>query len=186
MKITLRNQECIQYLSALETGSVAAVVTDPPYEISFMNRGWDSTGIAYSPVLWGEIFRVLRPGGVVKAFLATRTFHRMAAQMQRTGFVGVSLEAWAYGSGFPKSLDVSKAIDKMMGAERTDVMGVKRGTMADPSTGRTDMPGKAVGIKQVGVDIQVMAPATEAAKAWDGWGTALKPAWEPVVIGRKP
>ena len=185
MKITLRNQDCITYLSSLEAGSIAAIVTDPPYEISFMNRGWDSTGIAYSPVLWGEIYRVLRPGGVVKAFLATRTFHRMAAQMQRTGFVGVGIEAWCYGSGFPKSLDISKAMDKSAGAER-EVVGTKRGTKSDPSTGRNDMPGKAVGVKQMGVDLEVTAPATEAAKAWDGWGTALKPAWEPVVVGRKP
>ena len=185
MKITLRNHDCITYLSSLEAGSSAAIVTDPPYEISFMNRGWDSTGIAYSPVLWDEIYRVLRPGGVVKAFLATRTFHRMAAQMQRSGFAKVDLEAWCYGSGFPKSLDISKSMDKTAGAER-EVVGTKRGTKSDPSTGRTDMPGKAVGVKQMGVDLAVTAPATDAAKKWEGWGTALKPAWEPVLVGRKP
>ena len=132
-----------------------------------------------------EALRVLRPGGVIKAFSATRTFHRMAAAMADAGFTEIGLEAWTYGSGFPKSLNVSVAIDKAAGAERL-VIGTKRGTGADPSTGRKDMPGKAVGVKQVAVDVPITAPATPEAKAWDGWGTALKPAWEPVVVGRKP
>ena len=136
--------------------------------------------------IWlAEVHRVLKPGGVIKAFSGSRTYHRLAAAMADAGFTEIGLEAWSYGSGFPKSLNVSVAIDKAAGAERL-VIGTKRGTSADPSTGRKDMPGKAVGVKQVAVDVPVTAPATLDAQRWEGWGTALKPAWEPVVVGWKP
>jgi hypothetical protein len=125
-------------------------------------------------------FGALQPGGVIKAFGGTRTFHRLAAAMEDAGFVDIHLEAWGYGSGFPKSMDVSKAIDKAAGAER-EVVGFKIGAHLLKSNAFAD---KA--INGHNPDVPVTAHATEAAKLWDGWGTALKPAWEPVVVGRKP
>lgn len=146
-----------------------------------------------------EIYRTLRPGGVIKAFSGTRTFHRMGAAMAQAGFTGVHLEVWNYGSGFPKSHNISKGLDKMAGAER-EVIGTKRGVggenMNDIVHGREvrtheDEGGKGVGAygtgaKQVGIDVPITAPASDEAKLWSGWGTALKPSWEPVLVGRKP
>lgn len=190
MRLVLRHGDCVEVLKSYTEGSVGAVICDPPYGLEFMGKDFDKLGVGSAQGAWHkawfvEALRVLRPGGVIKAFSATRTFHRMAAAMADAGFTEIGLEAWTYGSGFPKSLNVSVAIDKAAGAERL-VIGTKRGTGADPSTGRKDMPGKAVGVKQVAVDVPITAPATPEAKAWEGWGTALKPAWEPVVVGRKP
>ena len=175
----------LDILPTLADCSVDSIVTDPPYELGFMGKQWDATGIAYNVQLWRECLRVLKPGGHLLAFGGTRTYHRMAVAIEDAGFEIRDSIHWIYGSGFPKSLDVSKAIDKAAGAER-EVVGTKRGTAADPSTGRSDMPGKAVGVKQVGIDVPVTNPATAAAKQWDGWGTALKPAHEPIVLARKP
>jgi len=122
-----------------------------------------------------EAYRVLVPGGVVKAFSGTRTFHRMTAAMQDAGFTDIQIEAWGYGSGFPKSLDVSKAIDKAAGAEREVV-----GPGGRSGTTRNAMAGDFAG------SWDATAPATDAARQWEGWGTALKPSWEPVLVGRKP
>jgi len=146
-----------------------------------------------------EAFRVLDSGGIIKAFGGTRTFHRMTKAMLNVGFVDARLEAWVYGSGFPKSTNISKMLDKQAGAER-EVVGYKRGVggenMNDIVHGRevrqtTDEGGKGVGAygtgaKQVAVDVPITIPMTELAKLWEGYGTALKPAWEPVVCARKP
>ena len=132
-----------------------------------------------------EAFRVLRTGGVAKVFSATRTGHRLAAAMEEAGFILVpehSLEAWSYGSGFPKSLNVSKALDKSAGVERTET---SRGVTVEDHQGFGGIARGAVGVKQVGVDLPVTAPATEEAKLFDGFGTALKPAWEPFIVGVK-
>jgi len=136
-------------------------------------------------VVAAECLRVLKPGGHLLAFGGTRTYHRMACAIEDAGFEIRDSIHWVYGSGFPKSLNVGKAIDKAAGAVR-EVVGYSRGTTADPSTGRKDMPGKAVGVKQVAVDVPITAPATAEAVRWEGWGTALKPAHEPVVVARKP
>ena len=199
--LILRYGDCVKVLREYGEGSVGAVVCDPPYHISFMGKSWDAegAGIAFSLTLWDEIYRVLRPGGVVKAFSGTRTFHRMTAAMAEVGFVDLRLEAWTYGSGFPKSLNISKALDRGAGAER-EVIGTKRGVggenMNDIVHGREvrtheDEGGKGVGAygtgaKQVAIDVPITAPATKEASQWASWGTALKPAWEPVCVGRKP
>ena len=136
-----------------------------------------------------QAYRVLQPGGVIKAFSGTRTYHRLAAAMEQAGFVEIRIEAWCYGSGFPKSLSVSKAIDKAAGVER-EVMGFP--VSLDGSTRRRDgshsQPHQNQGGHGYGDrwSAPVTAPATEDAKRWDGWGTALKPSWEPVIVGRKP
>jgi len=121
VNIVLWLGDCLVRLQGIEPGSIEAAVFDPPYEINFMSKGWDGRGIAFSPVMWGEVLRCLRPGGTVKAFCGTRTYHRMASAMERAGFIISNehgLEAWIYGSGFPKSLAVAKAIDKAAYARR--------------------------------------------------------------------
>ena len=160
--------------------SIDAVVTDPPYELGFMGKKWDSTGIAYNVELWQEVLRVLKPGGHLLAFGGTRTYHRMACAIEDAGFEIRDCIQWIYGSGFSKSMNISKAIDKKFGAERTEVIGKSN------SKGIRSGSGNYVGddYKQKGYDIT--APATDDAKQWDGWGTALKPANEPIVVARKP
>ena len=175
--------DCRDVLKTLPDNSVDSVVTDPPYELGFMGKKWDSSGIAYDVTVWEECLRVLKPGGHVLAFGGSRTWHRLAVAVEDAGFELRDSIAWIYGSGFPKSLDVSKAIDKKLGAERQVV-----------GTERRQNPIFAVsgsGILQPqyadGAEYPVTgAPATAEAEQWQGWGTALKPAFEPVVVGRKP
>ena len=166
-------------LRTLPDCSVDAVVTDPPYGLSFMGKKWDYD--VPSVEVWAECLRVLKPGGHLLAFAGTRTQHRMAVRIEDAGFEIRDLIAWVYGSGFPKSLDVSKAIDKAAGVER-EVIGVNA-ELAKKQTAKTDTAaygnyGAAGGV--------ITAPATDAARQWAGWGTALKPALEPITVARKP
>ena len=248
--------DCRDVLKTLEDCSVDSVVTDPPYELGFMGKKWDSTGIAYDVSVWEECLRVLKPGGHVLAFGGPRTFHRMAVAIEDAGFEIRDSIAWMYGSGFPKSLDVSKAIDKGQGklrgrrlefvawmrktglkagqinaaigmsdvgshylrhdqpaiatadlfdllrpllppvpehierlvAERTGiewteykkrvVTGVKTGTLLAVAPGENR--------ERPALEMDVTEGHTAEAKQWEGWGTALKPAFEPIVVGRKP
>jgi len=188
--------DCVVRMTELEATSFDAVTCDPPYGLVFMAKSWDKldsggndTGAAQEAwhVRWLTlVFGLLKPGGLVKAYGGSRTFHRLAAAMDTVGFQDVHLEAHGYSSGFPKSLDVGRAIDKVLGKERV-IVGYKRGVKGATGTGHERaMPGKAVGIKQVMVMVPVTAPASPEAILWDGWGTALKPAWEAIVVGRKP
>lgn len=182
---TLYLGDCIEQMRKLPDNSVDSIVTDPPYELGFMGKSWDSTGIAYSVKMWDECLRVLKHGGHLLAFSGSRTYHRMACAIEDAGFEIRDQIMWVYGSGFPKSLDVSKAIDKMAGAER-EVIGTK---IASPkgikvAEERTDVGAGAFGGEAK--EINITAPATLEAKQWDGWGTALKPAHEPIVMARKP
>lgn len=154
--------------------SVDSIVTDPPYGLRFMGKRWDYD--VPSEEIWRECLRVLKPGGHLLAFAGTRTQHRMAVRIEDAGFEIRDMIAWVYGSGFPKSLDVSKALDKMAGAER-EVVGAKN------NKGRVKADGW--GMIDGGLD-PITAPATEAARHWSGWGTALKPALEPITVARKP
>ena len=170
----------LEVLPELASNSVDSIVCDPPYELGFMGKTWDNSGIAYSVELWQQCLRVLKPGGHLLAFGGTRTWHRLAVAIEDAGFEIRDNIAWLYGSGFPKSHNISKAIDKMAGAER-EVLGrnpnsrenaTKENTLYESGTvGKTDL---------------ITAPATNEAKQWDGWGTALKPAHEPIVVARKP
>ena len=180
----------LDVLPTLPDNSVDAIVTDPPYELGFMGKSWDSSGIAYSVELWAECLRVLKPGGHLLAFGGSRTWHRIAVAIEDAGFDVRDSIAWLYGSGFPKSLDISKAIDKAAGAER-EVVGEKISPDGVPYAARRinnsgpSMGGNAFGeYGNNGSDIT--APATDEAKKWQGWGTALKPAFEPIVVARKP
>jgi site-specific DNA-methyltransferase (adenine-specific) len=172
----------LQELPKLLDNSVDAIITDPPYELGFMGKSWDSTGIAYNVELWQQCLRVLKPGGHLLSFSGSRTYHRMAVAIEDAGFQIRDQIMWVYGSGFPKSLDVSKAIDKQAGAQR-EVVGSRevwgRGAERFADIGE-DIPVNG------NASIPVTAPATDAAKQWEGWGTALKPAHEPIVLARKP
>lgn len=175
--------DCLELLATLPDASIHSIVTDPPYELGFMGKSWDSTGIAYNVELWRECLRVLKPGGHLLAFGGSRTYHRLACAVEDAGFEIRDQIMWIYGSGFPKSLDVSKAIDKAAGAERK-IIG-----HTDPHDPRTAMArsiyGKNIQDKP-GLGNLITAPATNEANQWDGWGTALKPAHEPIVVARKP
>ena len=175
-------------LPYLEDCSVDAIITDPPYELGFMNKKWDASGIAYNVNIWAHCLRVLKPGGHLLAFGGTRTYHRMACAIEDAGFEVRDSINWIYGSGFPKSLDVSKAIDKAAGAEREIVGERKLGGNAAQSTqekgGTFASNTNSVGVEPISVPITT--PSTDEAKQWEGWGTALKPAHEPIVLARKP
>jgi DNA modification methylase len=184
--------DCRDVLRSLPDNSVDSVVTDPPYELGFMGKKWDSSGIAYDVTVWSECLRVLKPGGHILAFGGSRTWHRLAVAVEDAGFELRDSIAWIYGSGFPKSLDVSKAIDKAAGAERevvtekvVDIFGEHEERKEKPAFG-IGSNGSAFNGHAEGAMARETLPATSEAKAWQGWGTALKPAFEPVVVGRKP
>ena len=178
----------VETLRTLPDACVDSCVTDPPYGLEFMGKQWDK-GVP-GVELWREVLRVLKPGGHLLAFAGTRTQHRMATAIEDAGFEIRDMIAWCYGSGFPKSLDVSKAIDKAAGAEREVVGSWKPTGTARPSKGGSHSAAKTT--SDCGYDpdtearVNITAPATEAAKQWQGWGTALKPSLEPITVARKP
>jgi len=163
-------------MKTLADNSVDSIVTDPPYELGFMGKSWDNSGIANNVEMWAEALRVLKPGGHLLAFSGSRTYHRMVCAIEDAGFEIRDQIMWVYGSGFPKSLDVSKAIDKKAGVQREIVSSYE--THDIRNAGLMDKKG--------GVTVNKTAPNTDSAKQWDGWGTALKPAHEPIVMARKP
>jgi len=190
MKLMLGN--CLDRLKELDDNSVDSVVTDPPYGLSFMGKKWDYDVPAVN--IWEECFRVLKPGGHLLAFAGTRTQHRMAVNIEDAGFEIRDMIAWVYGSGFPKSHNISKAIDKAAGAKRTVKKGVKPGheDFANRKT-KGHLTGGDKGWKRPWMEKDSaddyhydFEPATPEAQQWEGWGTALKPALEPITVARKP
>lgn len=196
MPHTLHLGDCLDILRTITDNSVDAVVTDPPYGLSFMGKRWDYD--VPSEDIWRECLRVLKPGGHLLAFAGTRTQHRMAVRIEDAGFEIRDMIAWVYGSGFPKSLDVSKAIDKAAGAERTEFY---KKPIAYPDSDCWSVPNKNSKGNNIGFDTQgtsnrkdmdgqgnliMSLPSTELARQWHGWGTALKPALEPITVARKP
>lgn len=237
--------DCIEGMKQLGDNSIDSIVTDPPYELGFMGKKWDNSGIAYNVELWKEAFRLLKPGGHLLSFGGTRTYHRMACAIEDAGFEIRDQIQWIYGSGFPKSLNIGKAIDKNGGnqlnwfipyiievakekgitkKQLTDLFPSKNGNPTGwlynkikcqnitieqynkikdflelPFTSleeaEREVIGKSktnktvyqrIGSDNEGGEIDITAPATDQAKQWDGWGTALKPAHEPIVVARKP
>lgn len=163
-------------MPTLDENSVDSIVCDPPYGISFMNTRWDYD----VPIVeqWEQAYRILKPGGHILVFCGARTQHRVVVNIEDVGFEIRDMLMWVYGEGFPKNRNISKAIDKEAGVEREvigqrfDGMGSKRGYQF----ANTD----------VGKDVDITLPATPEAERWDGWGTGLKPSYEPVIWAHKP
>ena len=181
--------DCLNRLREMDDCSVDSVVTDPPYGLSFMGKKWDYD--VPSEEIWRECLRVLKPGGHLLAFAGTRTQHRMAVRIEDAGFEIRDMIAWVYGSGFPKSLNVSKAIDKAAGAER--VMRVNERWASRYPNGPGGNLNEGDDGQQYGQLNRVSGnplltsdPVSPEAQQWQGWGTALKPALEPVTVARKP
>lgn len=212
-RVVLHAGDCREVIAKLPSASVDSIVCDPPYSLvsivkgfgkdgsapaksggatgvygrasaGFMGKQWDTGETAFDPEFWELALRVLKPGGHLVAFSGTRTYHRLACAIEDAGFEIRDQVAWCYGSGFPKSHDVAKALDKSAGITPQIVPKgdpVKRiipgadqnkvGWIKD--NGRTYQPGEYV-------------PTTAEAQQWSGWGTALKPAWEPICLARKP
>ena len=173
------NGDCLEVLKELTDNSIDAVVCDPPYELGFMCKKWDASGIAYNVDLWQECLRVLKPGGHLLAFGGTRTYHRMAVAIEDAGFEIRDMMEWIYNSGFPKSLNIGKAVDKLQGNEREDLgEAPKRGgrTGKNPYQSEDDNFNGAKNNDRI----------TKGNSEWEGFGTALKPAHEPIVMARKP
>ena len=209
--IELHCGDCLDVLAILAENSIDSCCTDPPYHLTsivkrfgkdgsapaqfgsdgrfqrvsrgFMSKEWDGGDIAQSVDLWRQVYRVLKPGAHLLAFGGTRTYHHMACAIEDAGFEIRDCIQWLYGSGFPKSHDVSKGIDRAAGAER-ETIGIRQfadGTMARRTAGSSGIPNSGVSGQSI-----LTAPATPAARQWEGWGTALKPACEPIVLARKP
>ena len=183
MNFQLHHGDCLDVLRAMPDNSVDSIVTDPPYGLSFMGKKWDYD--APSVEVWAECLRVLKPGGHLLAFAGTRTQHRMAVRIEDAGFEIRDMIAWVYGSGFPKSLDVSKAIDKAAGAVREKVRKPCAATAYSSNAGN-QRPWMDRARQQGYTEVDGEEPATDAARQWQGWGTALKPALEPITVARKP
>lgn len=206
--LVIHHGDCVEVMSRMDAESVDAIVTDPPYALTdtkrrggpaqksypygqprsvaergFMGKTWDTGTVAFDPATWTEALRLLKPGGHLLAFGGTRTFHRLTCAIEDAGFEIRDCLSWLYGSGFPKSLDVSKAIDKVAGAQRED---------AGPNTAHHGGGTNHVYAqdewtrKNFAAKTRLTSPATPDAEQWQGWGTALKPAWEPIVMARKP
>ena len=209
--------DCLDKLKELEDNSVDSIVTDPPYGLSFMGKDWDkvkATKETQSQVVKGlgagmkmttladniefekwvtewsmECMRVLKPGGYMLAFGGSRMYHRLASGVENAGFEIRDQMMWIYGSGFPKSRDIGKDIEKIKvgGIKNLKQIGTKQGIKVETGTSgysysKEYVPGKSMGGKQISGDI----PVYEITNEWGGWGTALKPAHEPIVMARKP
>lgn len=190
---TLYHADCLDVMKAMPDNSIDTIITDPPYGLNFMGKSWDH-GVPGVP-FWEEALRVAKPGTIMLAFGGTRTFHRLMCAIEDAGWDIRDTIMWVYGSGWPKALDISKAIDKEAGAKKTKVIGDKaehdprwksntNSVLLDPSKGWNQNS-----MKQVGKDCParyILAPATPESALWDGWKSALKPAWEPIVVCMKP
>jgi site-specific DNA-methyltransferase (adenine-specific) len=185
--------DCLDKLKELEANSVDSIVTDPPYGLSFMGKKWDYD--VPSQAIWEECMRVLKPGGHLLSFAGSRTYHRMAVRIEDAGFEIRDQIMWVYGSGFPKSMDISKQIDKAAGKlEERKVIGQREDILKkqakDLREGKRKIKetfnGDSSGNGFVSVSADITEPVTNEAKQWQGWGTSLKPAHEPIVMARKP
>lgn len=174
-RIKLMKGDNLASLKKLPDNSIDSIVSDPPYGLSFMNKKWDYD--VPSIEFWKEVYRVLKPGGHILSFGGTRTYHRMVVNIEDAGFEIRDQIQWLYGSGFPKSHNIGKAVDKLEGNEREVVGESKRGMSATAMK-----PDKGWNANSMGPEITL----TKGSSPYEGWGTALKPANEPICVARKP
>ena len=186
---TLILGDCREVMAGLVPDHFHAGVTDPPYELGFMGKGWDSTGVAADPKTWEAVRRILRPGGHLAAFAGSRTYHRIAGAIDHAGFEIRDMLLWMYGSGVPKGLDIAKAIEagsgqperlrrKALGADYKPSGRGRRNYDHGCGSSMRGIPSHPAGSPQ--------GESDATSKKWDGWGTALKPAHEPIALARKP
>ena len=181
------NGSNLDVLPTIADNSIDAIVTDPPYEIGFMSRKWDNTGIAYNVELWKQALRVLKPGGYLLAFGGTRTYHRIAVAIEDAGFEIRDCIMWLYGCGFPKSHNIGLAIDELTGVESKVVEKIDAPDLHDVGVKQKELGnGGCMSFGQIENAERVQYERKEAQNEWNGWGTTLKPAYEPVVVARKP
>ena len=166
--------DCLEVMRGMADNSVDSIVTDPPYGLSFMGKKWDYD--VPGEDIWRECLRVLKPGGYLLAFAGTRTQHRMAVRIEDAGFEIRDMIAWVYGSGFPKSHNVGNAVDKSLGCENRG-HAISSGSQIHPTTGKPRANGEL---------LPKYEGRTDEGKKWAGFGTALKPALEPITVARKP
>ena len=243
------NGNMLEELDKLGENSVDSIVTDPPYELNFMGKGWDNAGVSFQRGTWQKCLRVLKPGGYLLAFGGSRTFHRIACAIEDAGFEIRDTIMWLYGSGFPKSMDISKQIDKRGGNDYSEqfakdlkearenrnltmkycddkycngstnwswyegrplgkrvpdyntylkivadfpelekyrelIKEAEREVIGTTITNKTVY--QNIGGKNINGEINITIPETSLAKKWQGWGTALKPSFEPIIVARKP
>lgn len=169
----------LEMLDAIAPASVDAVVTDPPYELNFMNKGWDNSGIAFNPDTWRKCYAVLKSGGYLLAFGGSRTYHRIACAIEDAGFEVRDCIIWLYGSGFPKSMNIGLAIDKLNGIDN------RTGNICGGGVG-SDAETNIYNLNNGKSKLTTNYAERRATNKWAGWGTALKPAYEPVIMARKP
>jgi DNA modification methylase len=182
---TLHSGDCRDILPQLPDNSVDAIICDPPYELGFMGKQWDSSGIAYNVAMWEQCLRVLKPGGHLLAFGGTRTYHRMTVAIEDAGFQIRDCLNWLYGQGMPKGSDIGKQLDKRAGKVR-QVIGSKLG---QPGYSNTPTTGRMLPLKKTGNNkgyLDITQPATPEGQQWDGWQPGLKPAHELICMARKP
>ncbi len=178
----LRCGDCREVMATMGAESIDAIVTDPPYGLSFMGREWDH-GVPGVP-FWAEALRVAKPGAHLVAFGGSRTFHRLVCAVEDAGWEVRDVLMWLYGSGFPKSLNVAKAIDSG-GGRPEDIRRMEMGDSYEPS-GRGRVNYDHGGGSAMNGASSPSRPQSDAARQWSGWGTALKPAYEPIILARKP
>lgn len=187
MKLYSSNEEYKLYhgsmldmLDVIEKQTIDAIITDPPYELNFMGKGWDNSGIAFQKEAWQKCFDVLKPGGYLLAFGGSRTFHRIACAIEDAGFEIRDTIMWLYGSGFPISMNIGIAIDKKNGVDNF--------TGNIKTDGKVTNSGSGVYNCNDGSSDTMKRQYEEriAQNEWKGWGTCLKPAYEPIIVARKP
>lgn len=169
----LFNGNMLDMLQVIEKESIDSIVCDPPYELNFMSKGWDNSGIAFNPETWKQCYEALKPGGYLLAFGGSRTYHRIAVAIEDAGFEIRDTIMWLYGSGFPKSMNIRLAIDKKNGVESKVIANGKSGVSSRAYQSEETTTAGCYEIKQ-------------AQNKWNGWGTCLKPSFEPIIIARKP
>ena len=165
--------DCLDHLSWLAPNSIDCIITDPPYELHFMGKGWDKAGVSFNKETWKKCLDALKPGGYLLAFGGTRTYHRIACAVEDAGFEIRDCIMWLYGSGFPKSMNIGLAVDKKLGNESKVVGEGRSGTSSRAYQSEETTTAGAYQLK-------------EAQNEWKGWGTALKPSYEPIIVARKP
>jgi len=187
LEYVLLQGDNLESFAKIDNGTVDSIVCDPPYGLKFMAKDWDSIGEGADQREWHrawltEAYRVLKPNGVIKSFSGTKTFHHLFYTMEEVGFTEVKAEAWVYGSGFPKSLNLSKTIDKKLGVKQKELGIVKGMGKQNP-----EWNGTAQGRSENSLKSEYMqtAATSNQAQMFEGYGTALKPAWECVVVGIK-